>query len=34
MLNIGILVLGVMGRSLAQNFELNGHSSARYDLGL
>ena len=34
MLNIGILGLGVMGRNLAQNFELNGHSSAGYDLDL
>jgi 6-phosphogluconate dehydrogenase len=31
-LNIGILGLGVMGRSLAQNFERNGYSVAGYDV--
>lgn len=34
MLNIGILGLGMMGRSLAQNFERNGYSVAGYDLNL
>ena len=34
MLNIGILGLGVMGRSLVQNFERNGYSVAGYDLNL
>jgi prephenate dehydrogenase len=34
MLNIGVLGLGVMGRSLAQDFKLNGHSSAGYDVDL
>ena len=33
-MNIGILGLGVMGRSLAQNFERNGYSVAGYDLNL
>jgi len=33
-LNIGILGLGVMGRSLAQNFERNGYSVAGYDIHL
>ena len=33
-LNIGILGLGVMGRSLAQNFERNGCSVAGYDVNL
>lgn len=33
-LNIGILGLGVMGRSLALNFERNGYSVAGYDLNL
>jgi 6-phosphogluconate dehydrogenase len=33
-LNIGILGLGVMGRSLALNFERNGYSVAGYDLHL
>jgi 6-phosphogluconate dehydrogenase len=33
-LNIGILGLGVMGRSLAQNFERNGYSVAGYDVNL
>lgn len=33
-MNIGILGLGVMGRSLAQNFERNGYSVAAYDLNL
>jgi 6-phosphogluconate dehydrogenase len=33
-LNIGILGLGVMGRSLAQNFERNGYAVAGYDLNL
>jgi 6-phosphogluconate dehydrogenase len=33
-LNIGILGLGVMGRSLAQNFARNGYSVAGYDLNL
>ena len=31
-MNIGILGLGVMGRSLAQNFERNGYSVAGYDV--
>jgi len=31
-LNIGILGLGVMGRSLVQNFERNGYSVAGYDI--
>lgn len=31
-MNIGILGLGVMGRSLALNFERNGYSVAGYDL--
>jgi len=31
-LNIGILGLGVMGRSLVQNFERNGYSVAGYDV--
>lgn len=33
-MNIGILGLGVMGRSLAQNFEGNGYSVAGYDVNL
>ena len=33
-MNIGILGLGVMGRSLAQNFERNGYSVAGYDINL
>ena len=33
-MNIGILGLGVMGRSLAQNFERNGYSVAGYDVNL
>ena len=33
-MNIGILGLGVMGRSLAQNFERNGYSVAGYDIHL
>jgi len=33
-LNIGILGLGVMGRSLALNFERNGYSVAGYDVHL
>ncbi|HEX6036113.1 MAG TPA: NADP-dependent phosphogluconate dehydrogenase, partial [Anaerolineales bacterium] len=33
-MNIGILGLGVMGRSLAQNFARNGYSVAGYDLNL
>ena len=33
-MKIGILGLGVMGRSLAQNFERNGYSVAGYDLNL
>jgi 6-phosphogluconate dehydrogenase len=33
-LNIGILGLGVMGRSLALNFERNGYSVAGYDVKL
>jgi 6-phosphogluconate dehydrogenase len=33
-LNIGILGLGVMGRSLAQNFERNGYAVAGYDIHL
>ena len=33
-LNIGILGLGVMGRSLALNFERNGYSIAGYDVNL
>jgi 6-phosphogluconate dehydrogenase len=33
-LNIGILGLGVMGRSLALNFERNGYSVAGYDIHL
>ena len=33
-MNIGILGLGVMGRSLSQNFERNGYSVAGYDLHL
>jgi len=33
-LNIGILGLGVMGRSLALNFERNGYSVAAYDVNL
>jgi 6-phosphogluconate dehydrogenase len=33
-LNIGILGLGVMGRSLAQNFERNGYSVAGFDVNL
>jgi len=33
-LNIGILGLGVMGRSLALNFERNGYSVAGYDINL
>lgn len=33
-MNIGILGLGVMGRSLALNFERNGYSVAGYDLSL
>src|SRR5215211_7105364 len=31
-LSIGILGLGVMGRSLAQNFERNGYSVAGYEI--
>lgn len=33
-MNIGILGLGVMGRSLALNFERNGYSVAGYDIHL
>ena len=33
-MNIGILGLGVMGRSLALNFERNGYSVAAYDVNL
>lgn len=33
-MNIGILGLGVMGRSLALNFERNGYSVAGFDLNL
>jgi 6-phosphogluconate dehydrogenase len=33
-LNIGILGLGVMGRSLALNIERNGYSVAGYDIQL
>ena len=33
-MNIGILGLGVMGRSLALNFERNGYAVAGYDLNL
>ena len=33
-MNIGILGLGVMGRSLALNFERNGYSVGGYDLNL
>jgi 6-phosphogluconate dehydrogenase len=33
-LNIGILGLGVMGRSLAQNFERNGYSVVGYEVNL
>ncbi len=33
-MNIGILGLGVMGRSLALNFERNGYSVAGYDVNL
>jgi len=33
-LNIGILGLGVMGRSLALNFERNGYSVAGYDVNM
>lgn len=33
-MNIGILGLGVMGRSSALNFERNGYSAAGYDIHL
>lgn len=33
-MNIGILGLGVMGRSLALNFERNGYSVAGFDVHL
>ena len=33
-MNVGILGLGVMGRSLSLNFERNGYSVASYDLSL